>query len=83
VSEVRTGWRAYHLLGFVPTLGMLGGLAFVNRVHPLVLGMPLLFAWIAAWVLATSLVMWCILRLDRANERRMTGRATPAVDRAP
>ena len=66
----RSGLRRYHLLGFVPTIGMLGGIAFANRVRPLVLGIPFLFAWIAAWVVATSLVMWLILRLDRRQERR-------------
>lgn len=48
---------------------MLGGILFANRVRPLVLGIPFLFFWIAAWVVATSLVMWVILRLDRAYER--------------
>ena len=60
----RRGWRRHHLLGVLPTLGMLGGIVFANRVRPLVLGIPFLFAWIAAWVIATSLVMWVILRLD-------------------
>jgi len=65
----RRGWHRYHLLGCLPTVGMLGGIVFANRVRPLVFGLPFLFAWIAAWVLATSLIMWCILRLDRAHER--------------
>lgn len=46
---------------------MLGGIPFANRVYPLVLGLPFLFAWLVGWVLATSLVMACILRLDRAH----------------
>lgn len=59
------GWRRHHLLGFLPTIGMLGGIVFANRVRPLVFGIPFLFAWIAAWVIATSLVMGVILRLDK------------------
>ncbi|HEX5973292.1 MAG TPA: DUF3311 domain-containing protein [Gemmatimonadaceae bacterium] len=66
----RAGFRVHHWLGFLPTVGMLGGIPFANRVRPLVLGIPFLFFWIAAWVVATSLVMWLILRLDRAHERR-------------
>jgi hypothetical protein len=70
VSETRrSGFRRHHLLGFFPTLGMLGGIVFVNRVRPLVLGLPFLFFWIAAWVVATSFIMWLILKLDRAHER--------------
>jgi len=48
---------------------MLGGILFTNRVRPMVFGLPFLFFWIAAWVLATSLIMWVILKLDRAWER--------------
>jgi hypothetical protein len=63
----RSAWRAYHALALLPTLGMLGGLPFANRVYPLVLGLPFLMAWLVAWVLATSAIMAVILRLDRAN----------------
>ena len=83
MSEIRRrGWRRHHLLGFLPTVGMLGGIVFANRVRPLVLGMPFLFAWIAAWVVATSLVMWCILTLDRAHERQAGGDAGVEQERA-
>ena len=54
---------------------MLGGILFANRVRPLVLGIPFLFFWLAAWVVGTSIVMWVILRLDRAHEREHDGRA--------
>lgn len=71
----RNGWRGHHLLGFVPAIGMLGGILFANRVRPLVLGLPFLFAWIAAWAVATSAVLWWILHLDRARERDEAMRA--------
>jgi hypothetical protein len=67
-QERRRRW--HHWLALLPAVGMLGGVPFVNRVHPLVLGLPLLFAWLAGWVLATSAVMACILMLDRAQDRR-------------
>ena len=72
----------HHWLGFLPTVGMLGGILFANRVRPLVLGMPFLFFWLAAWVVATSLVRWVILRLDRAFEREHAGRARPDAGQA-
>jgi len=65
----RGGFRRFHLLGVLPAVGMMGGILLANRVRPLVFGLPFLFFWIAAWVVATSLVMWLILRLDRAHER--------------
>ncbi len=65
----RSGFRPHHLLGFLPTIGMLGGIVVANRVRPLVFGIPFLFFWITAWVVATSFIMWVILQLDRAHER--------------
>jgi hypothetical protein len=81
VTGSRAGLRAHHWLGFLPTVGMLGGILFANRVRPLVLGIPFLFFWIAAWVVATSLVMWVILRLDRAHEREHESRAHSGSER--
>jgi len=60
-------WRRYHLLALLPALGMLGGLPFANRVHPLVFGLPFLMAWLVGWVVATAGIMAWILRLDRVN----------------
>lgn len=79
----RGGLRRHHLLGFLPTAGMLGGIPFVNRVHPLVFGLPALFAWIAGWVIATSLIMWIILKLDRAHERAQGDAAPATAEAAP
>jgi hypothetical protein len=73
----RQRWRAYHLLALLPAIGMLGGLAFANRVRPLVFGLPFLFAWLAAWVIATSAIMGGILLLDRAHERREDAGESP------
>lgn len=78
----RSGFRRHHLLGFIPALGMLGGIVFANRVRPLVFGLPFLFFWIAAWVVATSLIMWWILKLDRAHERDQAARDLEAVEGA-
>lgn len=72
----------YHWLVMLPAVGMLGGVPFVNRVHPLVLGLPLLFAWLVGWVLVTSAVMGCILVLDRLREataERAADAAAPAT----
>jgi hypothetical protein len=57
-------WRRHHLLALLPALGMLGGLPFANRVHPLVFGLPFLMAWLVFWVLATAGIMGWMLHLD-------------------
>jgi hypothetical protein len=66
--------RPYHWLAAVPTVVLLAGIPFVNRVHPMILGLPLLIAWILLWVVATSGVMGLVLYLDHAHARDGDGR---------
>ncbi|PTB21108.1 hypothetical protein C9I57_10400 [Trinickia symbiotica] len=61
------------LLAALPFIGVLVGVPFVNRVEPLVLGMPLVLAWIVAWVVLTSIIMAVVYALDPAN--RVSGKA--------
>jgi hypothetical protein len=57
--------RPYHWAAMIPTIGLLAGIPFANRVDAYVLGLPLLLFWIVAWVVATSGVMGIIWMLDR------------------
>lgn len=41
------------MLALIPALALVAGLPFVNRVEPLVLGLPFLLFWILGWVLVT------------------------------
>ena len=65
--------RPVYLLAVLPFLGLLGGIPFVNRVTPFVLGLPFILFWIVLWVVITSLIMWVIYSTDprnRAGEKR-------------
>lgn len=55
------------LLAALPFVGILLGVPFVNRTEPLVLGMPLVLAWIVMWVVLTSAIMGTVYLLDPAN----------------
>jgi hypothetical protein len=44
-------------VAFVPALALVAGLPFVNRLEPVVLGLPFLLSWILGWVLATPLFL--------------------------
>ena len=44
-------------VAFVPALAIVAGLPFVNRLEPVVYGLPFLLAWILGWVLATPLFL--------------------------
>ena len=54
-------------LAALPALGMLAGPFFLNRVEPLVLGMPLLLAWLVGCTVATSAIMALNYLTDPAN----------------
>jgi hypothetical protein len=54
-------------LVLLPFLGMLGGPFVLNRVEPLVFGLPLLLAWLVACVAVSSAVMGVIYLCDPAR----------------
>ena len=60
--------RLYRWLALLPPLGMLGGVPFVNRARPLILGLPPLMAWVILWILLTPVVLGAIYALDRTRE---------------
>lgn len=62
-------------LALLPFLGMLGGPFVLNRVEPLVLGLPLLLAWLVGCVVASSAVMGLIYLCDPANRARQQPRS--------
>jgi hypothetical protein len=63
-------------LAALPFLGILVGSVFLNRVTPLVLGLPLLLAWLLLWIVLTSAIMAVIYVTDPAN-RVPSPRADP------
>jgi hypothetical protein len=57
------------ILAALPFIGILLGVPFVNRVEPLVLGMPFVLAWIVLWVILISVIMGLIYRFDPSNRQ--------------
>jgi Protein of unknown function (DUF3311) len=55
------------VLAALPFIGILLGVPFVNRVEPLVLGMPFVLAWIVMWVVLSAILMAIVYRFDPAN----------------
>ncbi|WP_158925759.1 DUF3311 domain-containing protein [Acidisphaera sp. S103] len=54
-------------LAVLPFLGILVGVPLLNQVQPLVMGMPLILAWIVLWVVLTAVIMAIVYRFDPAN----------------
>ncbi|AFT87705.1 DUF3311 domain-containing protein [Paraburkholderia phenoliruptrix] len=57
------------VLAALPFIGILLGVPFVNRVEPLLLGMPFVLGWIVAWVVLSSIIMAIVYRLDPSNRQ--------------
>lgn len=55
------------ILAVLPFLGILVGVPLLNQVEPLVLGMPLILAWIVLWIILTAAIMAIIYLCDPAN----------------
>ncbi len=67
------------LLAVLPFLGIIVGVGFVNRVEPLILGMPLVLAWLVLWIVITAGIMAIIYACDPRN--RQDGGAAPREGR--
>ncbi|ARN18704.1 DUF3311 domain-containing protein [Piscinibacter gummiphilus] len=59
--------RLHHAIGLLPFAFSLGGLAFADRVHPFVFGLPFFLAWTIAGALLCAAAMACVYCLDPAN----------------
>ncbi len=57
------------VLAALPFVGILLGVPFVNRVEPLMLGMPFVLAWIVMWVVLSAIIMAIVYRLDPSNRQ--------------
>ena len=55
------------ILALVPFLGILVGAIFLGNDSGLIIGLPVLFAWLIAWIILTSVIMAIIYMLDPAN----------------
>lgn len=58
------------ILALVPFLGILVGAIFLGNDSGLVIGLPVLFAWLIAWIILTSIIMAIIYMIDPANRVR-------------
>ena len=79
----RSGFRARHALALLPTIGLLGGIPFANRVEPFVLGLPFFLFWIVGWVVGTSAIMWIIWEVDRSDPSIVASRDEPTEAEPP
>ncbi|MGD0782023.1 MAG: DUF3311 domain-containing protein [Candidatus Aminicenantales bacterium] len=59
------------VLGSVPFLTLVLALPFVNRLRPLIFGMPFILFWILFWILITPALLFAAYRWE--SRRRRSG----------
>ncbi len=63
------------MLALIPALALVAGLPFVNRIEPVVLGLPFLLVWILGWVLVTPVFLALAYLLAETKADRAAGGA--------
>jgi hypothetical protein len=62
---MKKGTRLALLLGTIPFITLVFALPLVNRIYPLVFGLPFLLFWILLWVLLTPLVLFLAYKVQK------------------
>ncbi|MFF7328565.1 DUF3311 domain-containing protein [Streptomyces sp. NPDC090306] len=62
--------RLHHLWLLAPFVLYLGVLPWVNRVDPVLLGLPFLFFWLLVATVLTPFAVWLAWRGDKRAARR-------------
>ena len=55
---MKRGTKYALLLGAIPFVTLVFALPLVNRIEPIILGLPFLLFWILAWVALTPLILF-------------------------
>ena len=53
------------LLGAVPFITLVFALPLVNRIYPIVLGLPFILFWIISWVILTPFILFLAYKVEK------------------
>ncbi len=62
---MQKGTKLALLLGAIPFLTLVFALPLVNRIKPVVLGLPFILFWILLWVALTPLVLFVAYKIEK------------------
>ncbi len=62
---MKKGTRWALILGAIPFITLVFALPLVNRVHPVILGLPFLLFWTLLWVLLTPAILFAAYILEK------------------
>ncbi|MCX7973925.1 MAG: DUF3311 domain-containing protein [Candidatus Aminicenantes bacterium] len=64
------GKRLALLFGSIPFLTLVFALPFVNRVEPIIAGLPFILFWIVFWVFLTPFILMTAYQLEKKNDNQ-------------
>ncbi len=70
---MQKGTRIALILGAIPFITMVFALPLVNRIEPIILGMPFLLFWLLAWVVLTPLILFAAYVFEKKYNRPEEG----------
>jgi len=66
---MQRGTKYALLLGAIPFITLVFALPLVNRIQPMILGLPFLLFWILAWVILTPPILLLAYILEKKFNR--------------
>jgi hypothetical protein len=70
---MKKGTKYALILGAIPFLTLVFALPLVNRIKPVIWGLPFILFWILAWVLLTPLILFVAYILERRINKSEEG----------
>ncbi|MGD2294499.1 MAG: DUF3311 domain-containing protein [Candidatus Aminicenantes bacterium] len=64
---MKKGTKYALLLGAIPYLTTVLALPLVNRIEPVILGLPFLLFWLLCWVAMTPLILFVAYRIEKKH----------------
>lgn len=62
---MQKGTKYALILGAVPFITLVFALPLVNRIEPIILGLPFLLFWILSWVILTPFILFIAYLLEK------------------
>ncbi len=70
---MQKGTRIALILGAIPFITMVFALPLVNRIEPIILGLPFLLFWLLAWVVMTPFILFCAYLAEKKYNKPEEG----------
>lgn len=70
---MKKGTKYALILGTIPFITLVFALPLVNRIEPVILGIPFLLFWILSWVVLTPLILFIAYTLERKINKNEDG----------